>query len=97
MYIGTDLTEKTNVNAIIDLMDFTFGLSSNSIPYQSGYGIDYIDSYNSETLDYSITSVIQKLGIQGLSVSSIIVDDKTRNIELLLTYNGKSFRYSIKQ
>lgn len=90
MYIGLDLTEKSGVNSVIDKIDFTFGISSYSIPYLDIYGIDYSDSYNVEVLLTTLTNGITRLGIDNLKISNLDINKQNKQIYMTLDYNGQS-------
>lgn len=97
MYIGTDLLEKIGVYSLIDSLDFTFGISTNSIPYQTKYGIDYKDSFSKDILLNSISNGIKKLNNNDLKLVKLDIDDSNRKINLVLDYNGNTFIKSLKE
>ena len=89
MYIGTNLQEKTGLQAVIDELDFTLGISQNSIPYLTKYGIDFSDNVSKEGLEILINNAISKLS-SGIRLVNLEVDSDSRQINMILNYNNEN-------
>lgn len=96
MYIGTDLVEKSGTFSVIDKIDFSFGISKYSVPYQDIYGIDYSDAYNKDVLKMLLVSGINNLQIDGLSLNGITLDSRNKKIGMVLDYNGQSINKELE-
>lgn len=84
MYIGTDLFSKSGLAEKLDKLDFTFSISSNSIPLLDRYGVNINASAYTiyDIAPEEINKAISNLNDAELSVSNININGRTINADI---------------